>query len=192
MNQPYGTIETFCTQRSEIAAYLDGELAPREELELEKHFAGCASCAAELNEQKRLLLVLDFAAKTETEIELPKNFTKIVVANAESRVSGLRQPQERRRALFACAGLFLLTLAFFGAETDVLLNTFWKSTDQFLAVGGFVWKLFYDLSTAAAVIVRSVGNHLVYNSATTTAVLGALFFAALLVLSRLVHGFHRS
>src|SRR5215207_7269746 len=91
-------IRTDCP-RIEIAAYVDGELSPREEFDLEMHFAVCETCSAELNEQKKLLYALDFALENEDEIELPENFTKVVVATAESNVKGLRCPRERNRAL---------------------------------------------------------------------------------------------
>lgn len=192
MNTQTATIENFCSHRSEIAAYIDGELQPREELELETHFIVCGSCAAELNEQKKLLRALDFALENESEFELPGNFTRVVVANAESKVSGLRRPQERFRALFVCAALFLLTLVFFGSETDVLLNTFWKFAEQFLAVGGFVWNLIYDVAIGTAVVLRSLSNQLIYNSSASIALLIGLFFVSLLALSRLMTRYHRS
>ncbi|MGI8788986.1 MAG: zf-HC2 domain-containing protein [Pyrinomonadaceae bacterium] len=191
MNTPTATIENFCSQRSEIAAYIDGELLPREELELETHFVNCKSCAAELNEQKKLFCALDFALEGEREIVLPINFTRVVVANAESKVSGLRRPQERSKALFVCAALFLLTLVFLGAETDILLNTFWKFTEQFLAVGSFAWNLVYDIAIGAAVILRSVCIQLVSNSSGSVAILIGLFFVSLLALSRLMTRYHR-
>ena len=50
----------FCP-RPEITAYLDGDLSPREEFDLDLHFAGCAACTDELNQQKKLLCALDFA-----------------------------------------------------------------------------------------------------------------------------------
>src|SRR5687767_7691259 len=86
----------------ELSAYIDGELSPREELELEVHLAECRTCADELNLQKSFLNALDSSLDDEIEIPLPKNFTKSVVANAESRVNGLRHPHEWRNAAFIC------------------------------------------------------------------------------------------
>lgn len=186
------TIEGICSCRSELAAYVDGELLPREEVELETHLAICKSCAAELNEQKKLLRALDFALEGEREIDLPKNFTRVIVANAESKVSGLRRPQERSKALFVCAALFLLTLVFFGAETDVLFNAFWKFTEQFLAVGGFVWNLAYDAAIGTAIILRFFGQQFVFNSSASFTFVIGLFFVALFALSRLTTRYRRS
>ena len=123
MNPQTSTSEKVCP-RSELAAYIDGELLPREELELELHLASCLNCTAELNEQKKLLCVLDVALEREKEIELPANFTRVVVAAAESSVSGLRRPQERFKALFICAALFLVVLAGLGSETETVFGSF--------------------------------------------------------------------
>jgi anti-sigma factor RsiW len=42
----------------EISSYIDGELTPRREIALEKHFAVCESCTSELNLQKKFLIAL--------------------------------------------------------------------------------------------------------------------------------------
>src|SRR6188472_4506226 len=89
---------------SDLSAYIDGELSPHDELELEMHIAGCRVCADDLNLQKSFLNALDSSLEEEAEIQLPKNFTKTVVANAESRVSGIRRPHELRNAALICGG----------------------------------------------------------------------------------------
>jgi len=186
MNLPIITTEKICSQRSEIAAYIDGELLSREELELEMHLAVCQNCKRELNQQKKLLCALDFALENEREIELPKNFTKIVVATAESKVSGLRRPQERSKALFVCAALFLLVLLGLGGETETVLNTFAKFADQFLAVGGFVWNLVYDVAIGTAVVLRSVSSQFIFNSTVALGFAVGFFFLSLVALSRFI------
>ncbi len=179
-------IEKVCSQRSEIAAYIDGELPPREELELESHLAVCGECRREINEQKKLLCVLDFALEDEREFELPKNFTKIVVANAESKVSGLRRPQERSTALLVCAMMFLLVILGLGRETEAVLNTFANFAEQFVVVAGFAFHLFYDIALGAAIVFRSIGSHLIYNSTVSLALTMFVFCFSLLALRRLI------
>ena len=186
MNSQTATIEKICSQRSEIVAFIDGELLPHEELEFELHLTVCGSCAAELNEQKKLLCALDYALENDGEIELPANFTKIVVANAESKVSGLRRPQERSKSLFVCAALFLLMLLGLGGETETVLNTFGKFAEQVLAVGGFVWYLTYDVSVGAAIILRSLSSQFIFNSAAFLAILTVFVFLSLFLLSRFI------
>ena len=192
MDTQTARIEQVCSERSDIAAYIDGELSPREELELEMHLAICRKCSAELNEQKKLLRVLDFALESEREIEMPADFTRVVVANAESKVSGLRRPQERAKALFVCAALFLLALLGFGGETRTVLNAFAKLAEQFFAVGGFVWNLIYSVAVGTAVVLRSLSHQIVFNFGFFFAVLIAFFIVSLIFLSRFVTRLNRS
>lgn len=176
--------QILCPQ-SEIAAYVDGELAPHEEMNLELHLANCAVCAAELNEQKRLLSALDFALENKQEIELPENFTRIVVANAESNVKGLRCPRERNRALFVCAALFLLVSFGLGAETSKTFETLGNIGEQFWTVGSFFVHLIQDVTIAATVIIRSICPQYIFKSSLSAALLGVFFVLSLLVFSRL-------
>ncbi len=185
-------IEEICSQRSDIAAYIDGELLPREELELEMHLAVCKHCSDELNEQKQFLLALGHALETETQIELPENFTRIVVANAESKVSGLRRPQERAKALFACAALFLLAILGLGSETKTTFEAFGKFAEQFAAVGGFIWNLIYDVAFGAAIILRSLSHQVANNSSVSLAILFGLVFISLAAFSRFIIRLHRA
>ena len=191
MNSTAKTQE-ICSQRSDIAAYIDGELPPREELELEMHLAVCRHCSDELNEQKKFLLALGHALETETPIELPENFTRIVVANAESKVSGLRRPQERSKALFACAALFLLVILGLGSETKTIFEAFGKFAEQFIAVGGFVWNLVYDAAFASAIILRSLSHQVANNASLSLAILLVLVFISLAAFSRFIMRLHRA
>ncbi len=190
MNLQTATTEQVCPN-SEIAAYIDGELAPREEFELEMHFAGCPSCKSKLNDQKKLLCALDFALEAEQEIKLPANFTKVIVTNAESKVSGLRRPQERFKALFICAALFLLILLGLGSETTTVFNTFEKFGEQFLAVGGFAFHLIYDFAIGTTIILRSLSQQVVFNSTNSVAFLIIFFVISLFALSRLMNRYNR-
>lgn len=172
--------------RMQLAAYVEGELLPREEFELEIHLANCKDCAAELNEQKKMLFALDCALDNEKEIELPANFTKVVVTNAESKVSGLRSSRERFKAFSVCSGLIFLTLCGLGAKTGTTLNTFVKFAGQVFAVGGFALHLIYDFSVGAAVILRSLSNQFVGSSPFAAIFLFAFTAVSLLALSRLI------
>jgi hypothetical protein len=132
----------------EIAAYIDGELSAEQEFELDVHFSSCKSCNDELNEQKQFLRGLDLSLKHEKEFVLPENFARVVTANAESTVSGLRRPTERFNALFICLGLFLFILFAMGSEV-------WSLVDGLAAVGGFFGHLFYSFFVGIAIIVRT-------------------------------------
>ena len=148
------------------------------------HLANCKGCNDELNEQKKLVQALNFALEGEREFELPADFTRIVVANAESKVSGLRRPQERFKALFVCAALFLLVLLGLGGETKTVFGTFAKFAEQLLAVGGFVWNLIYDVAFGTAIVLRSLSHQVIFDSTVSVAILIGLFFVSLAALSR--------
>lgn len=172
--------------KSEIAAYIDGELSLRQELELEMHFTGCQNCRTRLNEQKAVVCALDFVLENDGKIELPANFTKVVVVKAESSVSGLRRPQERAKALLVCAALFLVVIFGLGSETETIFDVFWKFSEQILVVGGFVFHLFYDISVGIAIILRSLSQQFVFNSTVSTAVVAVFFVISVIGLSRLI------
>jgi hypothetical protein len=190
MKQGTAPNQSFCP-RAEIAAYIDGELSPQEELDLEMHFAACPTCAGELNKQKKLLCVLDFALDGKEEIELPENFTKVVVANAESKVNGLRCPRERNRALWVSVALFLLVILGLGAETSKTVETLGHLGEQFFIVGGFFVHLIHDVTVATTVILRSLCFQFVFKSAVTAILLGIFFLLSLLALSRLIRRHNR-
>jgi predicted anti-sigma-YlaC factor YlaD len=185
MQFPPETNENACP-RTDIAAYIDGELAPSEEMALEMHLAKCPACANELNEQKKLLCALDFSFENEKEFELPENFTKIVVANAESSVSGLRRPKERFNALFISAALFLLIIFGLGNETGNVLHSTGKIFEQILAVVGFAAHLIYDIAIGTTVIVRSLFFLFVSKSGFSIIFLLLLFGISALIFSRLM------
>ncbi len=143
----------------DIAAYVDGELAPTQELEMDVHFAACEPCRLELNEQKRFLRQLESSLHDERQIELPANFTKLVVTNAESSVSGLRRPGERYNALFICVSLGLFVLFASGAESQKVISGITQIADQFAAVASFFGHLIYSLFLGVVIILRTVGTH---------------------------------
>jgi predicted anti-sigma-YlaC factor YlaD len=190
MNQQTAKNSNECP-RTAIAAYIDGELASGEELELEMHFAVCELCTAELNRHKKLLHALDFALEEEKEFELPENFTKVIIANAESKVSGLRHPKERFNALFICSILFLLVILGLGSETETVFGAFGKFFEQFLVVCGFIAHLAFDISVGITVILRTICLQVVYKSAFATALLLILCGFCAVAFSRLVFRYNR-
>ncbi len=190
MNLQISTTEAECP-RAKVAAYVDGELLPREELELEIHLTNCPNCSAALNEQKKILLALDFAMENEAEIELPANFTKIIVAKAESGVSGLRSASERLKAFYVCLALSALVVVGLGAELESVFSAFVMFGEKFLTVGGSLLRFIYDVSIGAAVILRSFGSQFVGNQVLTAAILAAVLIAAVVAFSRKFIRFNR-
>ena len=142
----------------EISAYIDGELGANREIELDLHFAGCANCTRELNEQKVFLQHLDASLGREREIELPPGFTEHIVANAESTVSGLRRPREVFNASFICAGLLLFVLFAMGAEAGKFFQGLSVIFEQVVAVGSFFAHTIYSVFVGLAVIIRAMAG----------------------------------
>ena len=178
-------IRTFECPTDEIAAYIDGELVPEHEIELEAHLADCQICSFELNQQKQFLCGLNSSLKNEGEIELPANFTKLIVANAESSVNGLRRPRERFNAIFICAGLFLFALFALGAEAGKVLDGVSNIFDQIVAVGGVFARLTYSFFVGVAIILRSFASQFRFD-AVMAAVVAGLFAVLLVFISRRV------
>ncbi len=160
----------------EIAAYVDGELDAALEMQMDLHFASCKACSTELNHQKEFLRNLDLSLGFEREVELPENFVKQVVANAESTVSGLRRPRERFNALFICAGLALFVLFAMGADAVTLLDKAAEALGQTAAIGGIFGHMVYSLFIGIAIVVRSIAGQAQIGVLAAGAV--ALMFAA--------------
>jgi hypothetical protein len=140
----------------DIAAYIDGELTPDGELKLESHVADCSVCLEELNLQKQFVNALDLSLRDAP--ELPADFTKRVVANAESDVHGLRRRRERLDAIFVCAGLLLFVLFTLGAKAPGAFGAAADIALRFYAVVEFAAHLLYDISIGVVIILRSLAG----------------------------------
>lgn len=169
---------------ADISAYLDGELSPRAELDLERHLASCADCTRELNEQKSLLLALD-STLDEPPLELPKNFSKAIATVAESRVSGLRRPNERLNAALVCAALLLFSVLVLGSSTGRVFGAFASILQSALAVVSTGAHFVYNISLGSAVIFRTLFSNLVAGSSSSALLYAVVFFGALFIFSRL-------
>ena len=175
-----------------LSAYIDGELAPNEELELEQHVLGCRVCTDDLNLQKSFLNALDFSLEDDKQIELPKDFTRSVVANAESRVSGLRRPHERRNAAFICTALIVFAFFALGSNAEKTFVATAAIADKFFAVFASAGHLFYDVALGSAIIFRSLASKLFFESGFSALAFLALFVLSLYVFSRLLVRYHRT
>jgi anti-sigma factor RsiW len=141
---------------ADISAYIDGELSPDGELRLEKHLASCEACTSELNRQKSFLQELSFSLGTGSEIDVPGNFTRSVVTNAQSRVGGLRGPRERFNAIFICAALGLFALFALGPESDRIFAGIVDVAEKGFAILYFTGHVAYDIAFGITRILRSL------------------------------------
>lgn len=183
-------LETHCPS-PDISAYIDGELSADHELELELHMAACRVCADDLNLQKSFLNALE-SSLDEKGIELPCDFTKSVVAHAESRVSGLRQPSERRRAAVVFFGLTVLAGIALGSNVGSVFAALTSIAEKLVAVVVSVGHFCYDLALGSLIVFRSLVAGLIFESGITVAILLLVFVMSLLLSSRLLVRYHRT
>lgn len=175
-----------------LSAYIDGELSPDDELELEGHIAFCRICTDELNLQKTFLNALDYSLDDGREIELPKNFTRSVVANAESRVSGLRRPHERRNAALICTALIAFSIFALGSSAEKTFVATAAIFEKVFAVVASAGHLVYDIALGSAIVFRTLASEFLFESTASVLVFLALFVLSLYVFSRLLVRFHRT
>ena len=152
-------------QLEDVAAYLDGELDSRALESFESHMKTCSPCATELRTQRTLLCTLDSAFADSRSFALPKDFTRVVAAHAQSDMRRMREKTERRGALRLCAVLALTAFALLGAASGALVfepaRAFARTIGNVLRL---VWQTAHDAGTGVAVIVRAVGRALVLDS----------------------------
>lgn len=172
----------------DIAAYLDGELTPDRELAIEAHFAVCPGCVTELNQQKQFLCSLESSLRAEQEIELPADFTKHIVATAETSVAGLRRPRERYDALFVFAALLIFVLFAFGSEAGRMIDSVLTSLERAALVGSLFGHLFYSFLVGLVIVVRSFASQVGSEPAAATAFFGFVLGVGILLASRKMQG----
>lgn len=180
-------------QLEDIAAYLDGELSETAEAIFEEHLKSCADCTVELRVQRQLLCTLDFAFNDPRPFELPGDFTKVVAAQAENDLSGMRKWSERRRALQLCAVLALGSFALLGAASRTLV---FDPARSFLRVTGslisLIWQAIYDAGTGVAVIVRVVGRAIFLGPHSLWLLVALGLIISLSLLPLLIARYHRA
>lgn len=178
----------------DVAAYLDGELDAVEGTRFEQHTKTCAPCATALREQRRLLCVLDAAfGDARQQIELPKNFTQIVKARAQSDMSSVRHRGERQRAFALCAGLVALSFALLG----------WQAWDELFAplrgIAGVLVTMFDmaahtvgEVVSGVALMLRVLGGQLLNEPSAFRTATYIILALAVVLLFRLIGNYHRT
>jgi anti-sigma factor RsiW len=187
------TIDGKGCQLEDIAAYLDGELSNAAQETFEDHLKSCADCAVELRVQRQLLCTLDLAFNESRPFELPRDFTRVVAAQAENDLSGIQKWSERRRALQLCAVLALVSFALLGAASRALVfdpaRSFVRVTGSLISL---VWQAVYDAGTGVSVIVRVVGRAIVLGPHGLWLLVALPFVISLFLLPLLVAKYHRA
>ena len=183
--------EKIC-ERNLIAAYVDGELEADVAALFEDHVESCAPCRAELRAHRLFVCELD-AALTETgEIPVPAEFSRMVAARASSDMRGVRTRSENRKALGICLILGLGGFALLGATARITIFTIAETfVSTFFGVAGFISTAVYDTVAGLAVIFRVLSRKIIIESGSLGPVL-VLLAVAILILSRLIHNYHRT
>lgn len=140
----------------DIAAYVDGELSVEAESAFEQHVSECETCAHGLLDQRQFLAALTASLDDTSSVQLPADFTKRVVSNAESTVAGVRRPNELLTAVCITAALFVFSLFAFGGEAFAVATTAGAVGERVLALGLFILRMAGGLAFAIAVISRSL------------------------------------
>ena len=157
---------------------------------MERHVTTCPDCSAELNDQKNFLRSLD-VLKDEKPLKLPADFTKKVVANAESSVAGLRGDRERFNAVFICAGLSLFVLFAISSDGGKWASTAVDSGGRGFTVAGLVLQAILSFVLGVSMVIRSFVTQ--FGSVALLVALVSVFAAFVLVfLSRRLLRFDRA
>jgi Putative zinc-finger len=177
----------------EIAAYIDGDLSLTQEFEIEKHFDKCAACSKELAEQKQLLCAMDFAFNSpERAFEIPKNFASTIVTRAESNVTGLRCPIERKRALSYCVLLISIAILGIGESQFRVLDFIQRVADTMFSIVSFAGHFIYDAAAGIGSIFSGISERMFFFSESSTILLFLIFILTLIAFSRLLIRYHRA
>lgn len=138
-----------------VAAYVDGELTGDALERFEAHLKSCTACADELLTQRQLLCTLDVAFSDCRSFDLPRDFSRVVTARAESDLSGVRRRHERRRALQLCVALAVVAFGLMGAAARGLvidpLRSFFRATSALLDL---VAQAALDIAQTMLVFIR--------------------------------------
>jgi predicted anti-sigma-YlaC factor YlaD len=178
----------------EIAAYLDGELDSAASSLFEQHAKECLQCAAKLKEQRRLLCALDFALTDDPSLRLPVNFSRIVAAQAQADMSGMRRRSEHKLALWLCLALALVSFALLGgaAMSETVLAPARATGKGVVSVLGLFSQSLYDAGIGLSIILRALGRRFILESQPLSLVAFLLLAAtALALLPRLITSYHR-
>ena len=172
MSEAAGEISGECPSE-DLGAYLDAELPADRTASLEEHLANCTVCRDELNSQKLFLLELSRSLERGPSIELPRDFTKTIVAKAESGVSGLRKRSERAAAAAIVGLLVLLAAAGFAGDWGRVASDAARPIGMFGAFFDVAVGFLQSLVYAAGFVLKRV-----FSGAA-----GTVFFAVLMVVA---------
>lgn len=173
-----------------IAAYIDGDLDSATYDELEHHLNECGPCTDELRLQQLFVCELDSAFSQHDELPVPRDFARIVAANAESDMSGARTSKEHRLALRLCLMLALASFALLGmASSRAVLFSGKVIITKFFGIASLLARALYDAGVGFTVVLRMAAAAIVSDAFSVLVFLVLLL--ALLLLLLLITSYHR-
>ena len=196
MTDGTNTDKAPCARAESAAAYLDGELDVAASALYEGHVGECAACSDALNEQRRLLCLLDNAFSqraVERRDELPKEFTRVVTARARTDMGGLRSRSERAFSAKLTLVLAALTAVMLGASSsDAAFAPAGAALRAVAGVARLTAHAALDAGAGLAVILRALGGRLVAGPQPLAVLYCLLSGCAFLFLLRLIKSYHRA
>lgn len=185
-------MNTSSCQRAQIAAYVDGELDSNLHASLEEHIENCQSCTSELRAQRLFLCELDSVLAGSSQHPVPENFAQKVAAYAESDMSGVLDRREHLRALQICFVMGVAAFVMLGvAAGESILGRLTTVVTKAISLTTFIGGIAYDTVASATVVSRVVGKSFVVEARLPGMPL-LLLILAVLLLSLLIAGFHRT
>jgi anti-sigma factor RsiW len=183
-----------CARVATTAAYLDGELDSAAAALFEEHLRACTECADALAEQRRLLRLLDtaFDPFAGEDVALPRDFTRVVTARAQTDMSGLRQTGERRLALRICAALAALLVLLCATVFEGALAPLKSLFGALVSVAGMLWRGLTEAGAGAAVIIRALGGYFIQEPGLWVFCQWMFLAGALVVLWYAIGSYHRA
>jgi hypothetical protein len=173
-----------------IADYVDGDLDSAARLAFEKHLRECAFCENELRLQRLFMCELDSALASSADLTVPRDFARVVAAQAESDMSGARSGEEHRIALRFCLILAAASFALLGVATSKsVLFSAQLIGSKIVGVVTLLGKALYDAGVGFTVIVRVASMALLPDAFSVLVLL--ILLLAILLLTLLISSYHR-
>jgi anti-sigma factor RsiW len=176
-----------------IAAFIDGELGAGDRLAFEDHLEKCDRCSSELLAQRQFMCELDSALASPFDLEVPRNFARVVAVRAQSDMSGVRAAAEHKKAFRYCVLLALAAFVLLGVTASQTLF----ANAQAVAAKAFgaaelLLKGAYDAAVGLTVIVRVFSGGLLSDSRLSGLSALVLVVLAVSLLSFLISRYHRA
>jgi Putative zinc-finger len=173
-----------------IAAYVDGDLESSVRISVEQHLLECEACEAELRNQRLLACELDSLFAEPALVPVPRDFARVVAAQAECDMSGARTRTEHKRAFRYCLILAFFSFALLGVATSkALLFSGQLLGSKVIGLIALAGKALYDAGTGFTVIMRVAAKALMPDGFSVLVLLVLLL--AIVLLSLLISGYHR-